>query len=251
MPLGRYELPRRSGDAHLYRIGHPLAEWASNLAKSRSLTVERMVFDYEAYGTQVSTLKNYRGMNGWLSVSLISVEALGQHEEHVVVSACTDTGVMLREDDPEKLLRLPATQTSPGLFSAAPGDLAEDERRKKNDLLRQVGERNLGYFEQEVRKLDAWADDLKIGLETEIKEIDREIKEVRRTAATAPTLDEKLHWQKRQRELEGNRNRLRRKLFDRQDEVEAKRNEVITQLEGRLTQEVRERLLFTVEWELT
>jgi hypothetical protein len=25
--LGRYELPRRSGGAHLYRLGHPLAEW--------------------------------------------------------------------------------------------------------------------------------------------------------------------------------------------------------------------------------
>jgi hypothetical protein len=190
-------------------------------------------------------------MNGWLSVSLISVEALGQHEEHVVVAACTDTGVTLHEDDPEKLLRLPATQISPGLFSAAPSELAEGDRQRKNDLLRQIGERNLGYFEQEVRKLDAWADDLKIGLEAEIKEIDREIKEVRRTAATAPTLDEKLHWQKRQRELEANRNRLRRQLFDRQDEVEAKRNEVISQLEGRLTQDVDERPLFTVEWELT
>jgi len=38
--------------------------------------------------------------------------------------------------------------------------------------------------EQEVQKLDAWADDLKVGLEQEIKEIDRQIKEVRRTAAT-------------------------------------------------------------------
>jgi len=26
IPLGLYELPRRSGDAHLYRLNHPLAE---------------------------------------------------------------------------------------------------------------------------------------------------------------------------------------------------------------------------------
>ena len=31
--------------------------------------------------------------------------------------------------------------------------------------------------------------------------IDREIKEVRRTAASAPTLEEKLSWQKQQREF--------------------------------------------------
>ncbi|MFD2838879.1 hypothetical protein ACFS3C_26860 [Azotobacter vinelandii] len=58
-------------------------------------------------------------------------------------------------------------------------------------LLREINQRNLGYFEQEVQKLDAWADDLKLGLEQEIKAIDGEIKEVRRTAAASPTLEEK------------------------------------------------------------
>ncbi len=108
---------------------------------------------------------------------------------------------------------------------------------------RDVNERNLGYFEQEVQKLDAWADDLKLGLEQEIKEIDREIKEVRRTAATSPTLEEKLSWQKKQRELEGKRSKLRRELFARQDEVEAQRNDLISQLEVQLQQQVEERTL--------
>src|SRR5690606_33877358 len=49
---------------------------------------------------------------------------------------------------------------------------------RKTALLRDVNERNLGHFEQEVQKLDAWADALKLGLEQDIKEIDREIKEV-------------------------------------------------------------------------
>ncbi|PKM42096.1 MAG: DEAD/DEAH box helicase, partial [Gammaproteobacteria bacterium HGW-Gammaproteobacteria-1] len=78
----------------------------------------------------------------------------------------------------------------------------------------------------------------------------REIKEVRRSAATAPTLEEKLSWQKQQRELEGKRSKLRRELFARQDEVEAKRDDLISQLEVQLQQRVEERTLFTIEWEL-
>ena len=85
-------------------------------------------------------------------------------------------------------------------------------------------------------------------LEQEIKEIDREIKEVRRTAATSPTLEEKLSWQKKQRELESKRSKLRRELFVRQDEVEAQRNDLIGQLEVQLQQQVEEHALFTVEW---
>jgi len=121
---------------------------------------------------------------------------------------------------------------------------------RKVELLRAINQRNLGYFEQEVQKLDAWADDLKLGLEQEIKEIDREIKEVRRTAATSPTLEEKLAHQKRQRDLEGKRSKLRRELFIRQDEVEAQRNDLIGQLEAQLQQQVEERVLFAIEWEL-
>jgi ERCC4-related helicase len=248
--LGRYELPRRSGDSHLYRIGHPLAAWVTQQAISRQLPGSRLVFDYDGYGTQVSTLKAHRGQTGWLTVSLISVDALGQQEQHLIVAATTAQGVPLAEDDPEKLLRLPAHQKAAGLFSATDGTLAADLDSRKVQVLREINQRNLGYFEQEVEKLDAWADDLKLGLEQSIKEIDREIKEIRRTAATAPTLDEKLNWQKRQREFEGKRNKLRRELFSRQDEIEAQRNDLISALEVQLQQQVRQESLFTIEWEL-
>src|SRR5690606_7443410 len=137
------------------------------------------------------------------------------------------------------------------LFSAPDATLPAVVEARQTALLRDVNERNLGYFEQEVQKLDAWTDDLKLGLEQQIKEIDREIKDVRRTAATSPTLEEKLSWQKKQRELEGKRSKLRCELFARQDEVEAQRNGLISQLEVQLQQQVDERTLFTIEWELT
>jgi superfamily II DNA or RNA helicase len=249
--LGRYELPRRSGDAHLYRINHPLAMWITHRAKTRALDGAKLVFDYDGYGTKVSTLEPYRGKAGWLTLKLVSVEALGNQEQHLLVAASTADGIALAEDDPEKLLRLPATTRTASLFNNA-GDatLVADVVTRKTELLRDINQRNLGYFEQEVQKLDAWADDLKLGLEQEIKEIDREIKEVRRTAATSPTLEEKLSWQKKQRELEGKRSKLRRELFNRQDEVEAQRNDLISQLEVQLQQQVEERTLFSIEWEL-
>jgi ERCC4-related helicase len=259
IPLGRYELPRRSGDSHLYRIGHPLAAWVIQQAISRQLPAqlptERLVFDYDGYGTQVSTLKAHRGQTGWLTVSLISVDALGQQEQHLIVAATTAQGVVLAEDDPEKLLRLPAKiavhQKAAGLFSATDGTLAADMASRKVQVLREINQRNLGYFEQEVEKLDAWADDLKLGLEQEIKAIDTEIKEVRRTAAMSPTLEEKLSHQKRQRECESKRSKLRRELFARQDEIESERNGLIEKLETQLQQQVQEQTLFTLEWELT
>ena len=43
---------------------------------------------------------------------------------------------------------------------------------------------------------------------------------------------------------------MRKELFDRQDEIDKQRNQLIEQLEAQLTQRVEERTLFTIEWEM-
>ena len=78
-----------------------------------------------------------------------------------------------------------------------------------------------------MQKLDDWADDLKQGLEQDIKETDREIKEVR-----------------------AHRRHQRRELFDKQDEIEEQRNRLIEELEEQLKQKVEEDELFFIEWEM-
>ena len=253
--LGRYELPRRTGEAHIYKLDHPLAEWAIDRAKARQLPIGQLRFDYSAYGNTVSSLKPFRGQGGWLTVKLVTVYALGTMEQHLVVAAATHAGHTLPDDVPEKLLRLPAQTHTSGpltasLFDAANQALDASLQERQNDFLRDVNRRNMGHFEKEVEKLDAWADDLKLGLEQDIKAIDLAIKEVRRTAATAATLEDKLTHQKHQRTLEAKRSQLRRELFTRQDEIEAQRNELIEGLEGQLGQQVEVVNLFSVEWTL-
>ena len=68
------------------------------------------------------------------------------------------------------------------------------------------------------------------------------------TLLCPPTLEEKLHWQKRQRELEDKRNQLRRRIFDRQDEIDAQRNRLIDELESRLSRQVQTTEVFTIQW---
>lgn len=83
-----------------------------------------------------------------------------------------------------------------------------------------MSERNARFFEAEAQKLDGWADDLKVGLEREIKEMDRQIREARRAASAAVTLEEKLAGQRQVKSHEAQRNQKRRSLFDAQDQVD-------------------------------
>ena len=59
-----------------------------------------------------------------------------------------------------------------------------------------------------------------------------------------------MHWQKKQRELEDKRGQLRRRIFDRQDEIDRQRSDLIQELEGRLSQDIAQRTVFTLAWEL-
>ena len=230
--------------------GHPLAQALIQQARQRTLPTARVQFSYDDYGTMLATLQPLRGQTGWLSLSVLSIDALGVQEDYLLLAGVTDAGQPLHEEDVHKLLRLPAQVRDASLFMEPPAALAEDVERLERAQIQAVNTRNLGYFDAEVQKLDAWADDLKVGLENEVKELDREIKDVRRTATVAATLEEKLHWQKRQRELEDKRNQLRRRIFDRQDEIDAQRSRLIENLEGRLASSACLKKLFAIQWSL-
>jgi len=128
--------------------------------------------------------------------------------------------------------------------------LDELTERRRKAIQGDISKRNAAFFEAEAAKLDGWADDLKVGLEREIKDLDRQIREAKRAATAALTLEEKLQWQKEIRALEGQRNQKRRSLFDAQDEIDRQREALIADIEGKLSQSVRLEPLFTIRWRI-
>lgn len=253
IPLGRYELPRRSGDAHLYRLNHPLAELLLTRAKHRELVPARICFRYDQHSGKVSQLKPLVGSSGWLTLSLLSVESLEQAEDHQIFAAVTDDGQLLDEEVAARLLTVPGTE-SPLELGETPGPhaatLTAQIDQREAAIQRSISERNARFFEAEAEKLDRWADDLKSGLEREIKDLDRQIKEARRAAAVALTLEEKLAGQKQVKALEAQRNQKRRSLFDAQDQVDTQREELITSIEDKLEQKLESKGLFSIRWVL-
>lgn len=249
VPLGLYELPRRSGEAHLYRLSHPLGEAIVERAKARELAAAELIFDYSNHTGKVSALEPLKGKTGWLTAAMVTFEALDQAEDHLLLSGLSDAGEPLSDDAALRLLTLAGHV---GSEAASPVDAIDrlngDILLRQQGIQRSISERNARFFEAEADKLDGWADDLKVGLEREIKEIDRQIKEARRAATTALTLEEKLAGQKQIKSLEALRNQKRRSLFDAQDEIDKQRAELIADIESRLQQKVSTEALFTVRW---
>lgn len=277
IPMGRYELPRRSEEAHIYRMAHPLAQGLIDYAQRAPLPPSKLMLDYEAYGAKVSVIEALRGQTGTLLVQHLRIQSLGATEEHLLAAAIDAGGNVFDADVTDRLLGMPghtvplprvdsspvqqslSDDLSPAQqnmldFAAAnvpiPPALQQQIDQQKAVVITDLESRNLTFFSQETEKLDAWADDLKVGLEREIKDLDRQIKEARTKSKGAATLADKLQAQKEQRDLEGQRDKKRRELFDRQDQIQARRDSLIDELERQLGQQVTTTRLFAVEWEL-
>ena len=149
-----------------------------------------------------------------------------------------------------RLLTLPGRTTGHPAALSPEALLESIVSTRQQTIQRGISERNARIFEAEIEKLEGWADDLKLGLEREIKELDRQIKEARRAATTALTLEEKLEGQKKIKALEAQRNHRRRSLFDAQDQVDRQREDLIGNIEGKLQQKTTRQELLAVRWTL-
>lgn len=59
---------------------------------------------------------------------------------------------------------------------------------------------------------------------------------------------EKLAGEKEVKALESQCNAKRRALFDAQDEIDRRREQLIAEIEGKLQQHVSQKMLFTIRW---
>ncbi len=238
---------------HFYRSDHPLAQ--KMMAEALQLPAEpaHIFLHYGAHGRRISTVQPFVGLSGWLTVSRLAVNSF-EMEEHLLLAGVTTGGDILDDDLCRKLLTLPATRPDPTPVKIDPDSTAQLQSEIATGVkhyLAEVERRNGRHFDEQVGKLDHWAEDLKTGLEREIKDLDVEIRNARKESGLSGSLEGKLEWQKKLRGFEQERTRKRRELFESQDNIDARRDELISQIEGQMKQTYRTDPVFTFRWTLT
>ena len=259
-PTGHYLFDWKEAEergAHFFRTDHPLAQQLIETAMARPVDCSEVVFDYEAYGAPVAILAERQAQSGWLRATKITVKGVDT-EEHLLVAAVADAGLKGESAAEaldalwcDRLLNLPASIGQVTTINEESSEQLETLlARQLAAKLAEIEARNSEYFEEEVDKLDRWADDMKLSLENDIKQLNVEIKNVRKEAKTKIVLAEKLEAQKRIKSLEQQLHSKRRQLFDAQDEIDNQRTKLIDDIERQLQTSADRDTLFTVRWQL-
>jgi hypothetical protein len=241
------EIPENT---NIYRIGHKLAQQILTACKEAPTPVREVVFDYSNTPTIITLLEKFIGHSGWLRVEFLTINSFEQ-EEYLLAGAFTESGDML---DPETALRLFSLNAQEGGPVSFSDDVSAWFRQvidhERATVLNENALRNRDFFDIEMDKLDLWADDMKLGLEREIKDLDAEIKLRKAEAKKILKLEDKVKAQRHIKDLERKRSESRRMLFTAQDEVDDKKDQLLTSIEKMLNQKISQKELFTIQWKI-
>jgi superfamily II DNA/RNA helicase len=248
-PTESFKLGKPNTEAHVYRIGHPLAQYVLDKVKAMETPYASLTFDLSDYKGNVSMLNEMIGETGWLSVMAVSVNSF-ESSDYLVIYGLSKTGILVSENQCKRLLMLPVKE-----IVDCDQDIDKDEFNKigenhLNALLENISERDSTYLKFETDKLTKWAEDRMNAAELAIKETKVRIKELNRESqkTTDPTAQLKI--QEQLQELSKKQKKQRQEIFLVEDEIADLRDKMIADIQKRMKQEIIKTHLFTINWKL-
>lgn len=239
-----------SDDSIPFRVGCPLAQAIINEALQSDTPSREVVFDYSHNTGKTALLEPLVGQSGWMRVEKLSIDSFEQ-EDHLLIACRTAQGEPVFEDVAERMLLLPAEAKELVTISSTESEqLAAQLDTARNGILEESAQRNETFFEAEMDKLDSWAMDMKVALEREITDLDAEIKLRKSNARKMAHLEEKVAEHRLIKELETQRAEKRQRLYEAQDEVDARKEDLLSSVERMLQQKTQQTELFTIKWKI-
>jgi len=248
VPLGNYYLGKAGIDGHRYRLGHPLAQHVLSVAAGRKLDGAELVFDYTAWPQKAVAIEPLVGKQGTLTAQKLSIRG-ADDQDHIILAAITDDGERLESKVARRLFDLPCQKVSAKQVHATEAIQHAIEARKQK-ILDDLAARQSAWFDEEMEKLDYWAEDKRAGLKADLKDLDDQIKELKKQVRQTGNLPDKLSLQRKVRKLEQQRDDAWRAYDAAAREIEAQKDVLLDQVEERLAQTVSEEHLFTIRFRI-
>ena len=237
-------------DTNIYRVGHKLAKQILNACKKLNTPTKEIIFDYTNTPTKVTALEKYIGKSGWLQVSRLEINSF-EYEDYLISSCITDNGENIDTKIAQRFFSLQATEgNSIYVDNETVSKLNEVLFSNTQLVISDNANRNKDFFDIEMDKLDQWADDMKLSLDKEIKDLDAEIKLRKSEAKKMLQLEAKIKAQRAIKDLEKKRNEKRQHLFESQDTIDDRKENLLDEIERRLKQEINTTELFTIKWKM-
>ena len=232
-----------------YRLSHPLAQHVINTALSLETEDGAEIhFSEEAMQMNASLPDYLQGQKGYLIMAQLKVSSV-EEEQYTVFTAFTDNGRNLTQEDCEKLFLNGGKETVGSTIPQKAIDtLQQNNEQRCAAKLKNIDDRNLGYFKQEEIRILNWERDMVKGLEQELSTVKTAILQAERNALHADTVQAKLEAQQHVDDLNRKKRKLRSELDDKEYELSAMRRNMIEELKKRIISQADSAKVFIVRF---
>ena len=248
---GAYELVSRDSqavaEAFVYRLSHPLGEHVLHAGLAVDTPPMRVAFDIKNHPVKISVVEALRGRSGWLCVERLRISGLAE-EEHLLLSGFDDNGQDLDAETLDRLLAVGGRTAGHVDLPAVESKLSAAAARLRGAVVSQAADRNQAEFHEARERLERWADDQIRGAEASIAEVRHELRALERKARQASTLQEQGDLQREIAHAEERQRRARLRVFNIEDEVRGRRNQLLDELDKRVAQHSVAETIFRIAW---
>jgi ERCC4-related helicase len=245
----RYTLNKKRTDAKHYRIQSDVAQKLLARAKAEKTDKAHLIFDLSLSPIRYKELESLRGTKGLLKISNLAV--LSEIEEHdtLILTGTNKDKKILSEENIRNLLN--GTIQTEKFAKYDTEELEKQHQKNKKQKLDYVEKTDAAFMQREFTKFEHWADDKIRSLEIDLKEERQKIRELERDQHKENILAEELiELQEKISKIKRKYNRLRQEIYDREDEINEQRDNMIAEAKGKLTRTIKEEELFTVSFEI-
>ncbi|MDM1061805.1 DEAD/DEAH box helicase [Empedobacter falsenii] len=245
----KYTLNKKREDAKRFLINGPIAQKIISQGKKEQTTSAHLSFDWSGSNLNYSEISNLKSKSGILRVSNLEVSSEIESHSVLLFSGITDENEVLNDDICRFILGLNST-----INDSFKGDIDTIDKHHsiiKQERLNYLEDTDAALMQREFKKFHNWADDKISELESELKEAKKEEKEIDKAAmqeglsgAEALAMQEKLAKAKKKV------SRLKREMFDREDEINEERDQMIVEAKSKLNRTITEEEVFTISFEL-
>lgn len=238
--------------AMLYRAHHPLAKYVMKRALDlESSPCEVWDIHYTTSGRAITPVAELVGQRGYISVDLLRLDT-AETVEHLVTAMITSDGEVIPDEVVSRLWTLPSStdlydQLVPPTFSPKLQSIKDE---KCGELGTDAKTDAYKLFDTEMTKLDTWADDMKLGLDKELKDLDQTIRLRKSEARKSDSVEERLLVEREITDLQRQLKRKRSELFEAYDQIDEQKESLLDDLEKLRDLHSLRTTLFTIPWRI-
>lgn len=209
-----------------------------------------IAFDISNYPYKIREIEKLKGKRGKLILGKVIIESF-EKEEHLVLTALTNDGIFIDKETCEKLFRVSAFEV-PQLSITDPICIENlnNYKTQVEAIINESIDRNNKILQEEIEKIDAWANDKISGIQLRVELLREQRKQLQKEADYCVNALEKIKLESEISKISKTIKKLWLELAESEDEVEEKRKEIVSKLKAESMKKTSDIIIFEVNFEV-